>query len=298
MRSSTSLKEWLEVPRDLETISRSFQRKLFGLDSRSSSPMLSGDTFKLLCDYIIEGEIKEGDHDFSALQSLKGKLFVQAGPTSNAAGYLVKACLSGFTYKDVELIIHNGDVIPTSKEMAVLSQSFKNVYSVNWLGDHTVASPLPIGLENRDKRRNGVPSDYQKEQTRGLPSEAERDILLLVCFSLHTNFEERTLALDYARRVAGVKIVTEPITPRQYRKLVLRSRFVLSPPGNGPDCHRTWEALYLGATPIVIRDSWPFDNQSVPVLVVDSWKSLADEISNFRIGKQGSWADVQRWLPS
>jgi hypothetical protein len=32
-----------------------------------------------------------------------------------------------------------------------------------------------------------------------------------------------------------------------------RCRWVLSPPGNGVDCHRTWEALYLGVTPIVLR---------------------------------------------
>jgi hypothetical protein len=28
-------------------------------------------------------------------------------------------------------------------------------------------------------------------------------------------------------------------------------RFVVSPPGNGIDCHRTWESLYLGSIPIV-----------------------------------------------
>lgn len=33
----------------------------------------------------------------------------------------------------------------------------------------------------------------------------------------------------------------------QYVYDLAHSRFVVSPPGNGPDCHRTWEALYLGA---------------------------------------------------
>ena len=27
-------------------------------------------------------------------------------------------------------------------------------------------------------------------------------------------------------------------------------RFTISPPGNGIDCHRTWEALYLGVIPV------------------------------------------------
>ena len=34
-----------------------------------------------------------------------------------------------------------------------------------------------------------------------------------------------------------------------------RSKFVLSPPGNGFDCHRTYESILLGAVPIVVRDN-------------------------------------------
>ena len=36
---------------------------------------------------------------------------------------------------------------------------------------------------------------------------------------------------------------------------IARSKFVLSPPGLGMDCYRTWEALYLGSIPIVLNSS-------------------------------------------
>lgn len=51
-------------------------------------------------------------------------------------------------------------------------------------------------------------------------------------------------------------------------------KFVLSPPGNGPDAHRTWEALLMGCIPVVI--SGPLDDLYVglPVLIVKSWKEL------------------------
>jgi hypothetical protein len=60
--------------------------------------------------------------------------------------------------------------------------------------------------------------------------------------------------------------------------MLSNSQFVLSPPGNGADCHRTWEAIYLGAIPIVHKDFWPFNNLELPVLVIDDWFSVPEMI--------------------
>ena len=47
------------------------------------------------------------------------------------------------------------------------------------------------------------------------------------------------------------------MSPEQYRQAVSESMFVLSPPGRGLDCHRTWEAIYLGALPVVLEGTLP-----------------------------------------
>ena len=54
--------------------------------------------------------------------------------------------------------------------------------------------------------------------------------------------------------------------------------FVLSPHGNGLDCHRTWEALILGCIPIV-RTS-PIDSlyEGLPVLIVNDWNNINNEL--------------------
>lgn len=298
MSTNSSIFDWLKVPRDSETIGRSLQRKVFGLDNKSSYPLLSGDTFKYMCNVILEGQLNENELNLSTLQALRGKIFAQAEPMSNATRILVSACKSGFRFPGANLIIHNGDVVPNVEEMQILGNSFNQIYSVNWLGDASVALPLPIGLENRDKRRNGVPGDYLRENEKGLPTHDQRDISLLAAFSVHTNFRERLVALDYARQIPGVKIVTDPITPKQYRKLVLRAKFVLSPPGNGPDCHRTWEALYLGATPIVHSSSWPFLGYEIPALVVDSWTEIGGKIKSHPLSINDSWKKIHRWIAS
>lgn len=52
--------------------------------------------------------------------------------------------------------------------------------------------------------------------------------------------------------------------------------FVISPHGNGLDCHRTWEALCLGCIPIV-RTS-PLDGlyEGLPVYIVQDWSEVTE----------------------
>jgi len=55
-------------------------------------------------------------------------------------------------------------------------------------------------------------------------------------------------------------------------------KFVVSPPGNGIDCHRTWESLYSGCIPIVIKnyiyDGW----HNLPILQVEDFSQVTNEL--------------------
>ncbi len=266
-------------PRDFETNRRSLLRKIVGLDQRSSAPFLSGDTFKFLADYIFENDAYNFPEDLKAIDGQGSVIFTHGGPVSAAANDLAKFCSQGFEFPNATLIIHNCDVIPSPQDMGILARRFKEVFSVNWLGDPKLVRPLPIGLENRDKRRNGVPADYAREIRKGLPRFDERDINFLICFNVKTNPKERKVALDLTKDLPGAYVVEGFITPKQYRKLVLRSKFVISPPGAGPDCHRTWEAMYLGAIPIVKSNSWPFRHLPLPVIQLENW----EELKNFSL---------------
>ena len=54
---------------------------------------------------------------------------------------------------------------------------------------------------------------------------------------------------------------------------------VASPPGNGLDCHRTWEALYLGVTPIAKNSVFNnfFESIGIPLFVIKNWNVLKKE---------------------
>lgn len=290
------LKNWFLVPRDFETFRRSLLRKLKIQPKIGVSQIISGDTFKNLCDYVVEGLLDNDFEHFSNFKNLNGRLFVQAEPDSNATKLLLEACTAGLKFPKIELVIHNGDQVPDQSGMELLNNSFKSVYSVNWLGCSRIAKPLPIGLENASKLRNGVPKDFIREINRGLKPLDQRDIELLVCFSIWTNPLIRTKALGWARTLHGATIIDDPITPRAYRKLLLRSKYVLSPPGNGADCHRTWEALYLGAIPVVLNEYWPFSDYDIPVVSLRNWEEFDSKVKLNQYPNSNDWKNVSSWL--
>lgn len=59
---------------------------------------------------------------------------------------------------------------------------------------------------------------------------------------------------------------------------MLKYKYVISPHGNGLDCHRTWEALVLGCIPIM--KSSPLDPlfEGLPVLIVKEWSDITQEL--------------------
>jgi hypothetical protein len=54
--------------------------------------------------------------------------------------------------------------------------------------------------------------------------------------------------------------------------------FVISPHGNGLDCHRTWEALVLGNIVIVRKSEIDVLYEDLPVLIVDEWSDITQEL--------------------
>ena len=248
---------------------RNARYKLGARPIKPSSPFLSGDTYRLACE--IDASTNE------ALSEISVRTKSVFTPPDRLQALLNHLHSNRLTLSETCLVIHNGDEIPSFAIMEMLSTRFKRIYSTNWLGSHPTIEPIPIGLENIRFLRNGIPSDFNRILFKNQVEFKDRPINLLVAFSLHTNPAERSLALSAARKIPGIQILKNFTYPYEYLELVSQSKFVLSPPGNGPDCHRTWESIYLGAVPIVPRKAWPFKDFNLPVAQVNGW----DEISNW-----------------
>jgi len=68
------------------------------------------------------------------------------------------------------------------------------------------------------------------------------------------------------------------LTARQFLLEMGRHRFVLSPRGNGVDAHRTWEALLVGAIPVVRHTALHPLYERLPVLVVADWPDVTPQL--------------------
>lgn len=60
-------------------------------------------------------------------------------------------------------------------------------------------------------------------------------------------------------------------------KNMVQYAFVVSPHGNGLDCHRTWESLALGSIPIVKTSGIDSLFDDLPVWIVQDWSEVTTE---------------------
>ena len=107
-----------------------------------------------------------------------------------------------------------------------------------------------------------------------------KDKILLSSFSNATNplvREKLTMELykyGYENKFYSIK---------KYLKELARSYFVLSPPGNGFDCHRTWEAIYFKTIPVVLKGYFGFEDLDLPIFVVESYETFLSFSENKKL---------------
>ena len=143
--------------------------------------------------------------------------------------------------------------------------------------------------ESADKRRFRPHIDGFRWSNVG---DFDKDKWLLANFALGSNPSTRGPALVFAcgNDTEGIQgkpwaeCVEKSSGVRQYVASMpavyhhnSRFRFHLSPEGNGLDCHRTWEALYLGIVPIV--KTGPLDPllADTPAWIVNEWDEITTD---------------------
>lgn len=173
-------------------------------------------------------------------------------------------------------------------------------YSQNY--DGTAArervSPIPIGIDFHTLserpfwgRKLSQPAEQELTLKRirdNLPPAQERIPLVYVDFAWQLKYETRDLpgakCLDHRPEIiqklqGNEQCVLQKERLSQIRTWKQRGRylFVLSPHGNGLDCHRTWEALALGN--IVVTPSSSLDSlyEGLPVITIDSYDAITAE---------------------
>ena len=153
-------------------------------------------------------------------------------------------------------------------------------------------SPLPIGLDFHtisNRRRWGHPLATPREQEieleqlqAGMPANGQR--LLRVHADFHFNKharppmgEGRDAVESTLRANLLIDFQAEKIPRLDLWREKTSYAFVVSPHGNGLDCHRTWESLALGNIVIVKRSPLDPLYGGLPVVIVNHWSEITQE---------------------
>ncbi len=234
----------------------------------SSFPFVSGDTFLQMAGVIFasDGVVRRA--------GISSKICFAAAPVACDEGFRdrAEAFLRGQSTQDFILIIHNGDTIPPQATLNLLGEMFTAVYCVNVISETRRLRALPIGLENARLNNNGRLDYYLPglEQARSI----NRSRLVVSSFHESNNPAVREPTAELFRK-SRFGFHGHSWKRKEYRDVLKETCFVISPPGNGPDCHRTWEALYMGAIPVVLKSQLANSLvKGMPILAVDSYEEF------------------------
>ena len=130
--------------------------------------------------------------------------------------------------------------------------------------------PMPIGLaSNYWPHGDNV---LVQQAMANLDVNQERSIFIYLNFSMSL---ERMICANHFTCL-GV-----PLEPKKsyaaYLEDLSKTVFVVSPPGGGVDCHRTWEALLLGCYPILQSSFLDPLFEDLPCIIIQNWKEVTPE---------------------
>jgi len=247
-------------------------RLLFSGERGSSAPFISGDTFKAHADHIFDEttktfypkKVRAGDVVFVKTDWEHLRIFFRRYHPQIVSPYI--------------LLTHNSDHSapgPFSKYLEdpkLLAWFAQNVEAE----PHPKLHPIPIGIANKCWG-HGEPRIFSSSMA--LEKDQDRPYLCYLNFQPSTYPKERTFVWDLFAKQSWC-VVSEPKALASYLQDLSRSKFVLSPRGNGLDCHRTWEALLMGAIPIVRTSSLDPLFSDLPVLIVKNWEIISPSYLN------------------
>jgi hypothetical protein len=104
---------------------------------------------------------------------------------------------------------------------------------------------------------------------------------------LRAQLVERLQDTDWTTLTISPEQRDEAASLLRYYSEIADHRFVLSPEGNGIDCYRTWEALYLGAVPIVKTSAAMSTFADLPILFTEDYSEITEEYLEHRWEEMG-----------
>jgi len=180
------------------------------------------------------------------------------------------------------IITHHSDYEVNENLFRLKPKSVIEWFAINVAFNHDQLKPIPLGVKTHRgiyvEMINGEPFykiDWMSENMSRLRDKTKNN--KIYCNWSNTNNSRNYILKDLEKnnlpfiRESGLSFV-------EYLENMSSYKYVISPPGNGIDCHRTWESLYLGCIPIVIKNSIYDAWDDLPILQVNDYSELDYEV--------------------
>ena len=220
----------------------------------NSYPYISGDTFLAISDcFIIKGKNSPG---IISNNERKHIIFIE---NDLLAEEWVREYVKNFKI----VILHNGDAVPDLRFLNELTDKEIFVFGTNINFIDQYIEPIPIGIENAHHNKNGSLDYYNPVSMANLNKDKKK--FILASFGVNTKIRKKYEEILNKYNITN----TNNLSLEEYRKKLNDAYFVISPPGNGIDWHRTWEALYHKTIPVIEKEYYLFPHINLPILTVD-----------------------------
>jgi hypothetical protein len=246
--------------------------------------------------------------DYSAMQSGM-QVFV---PTANIPAFVAYVKSKNI----VNLTLLTGSIIlgvPNEialKEFdwrAFTKRHVRKWYTQNYdlLVPHPKVIPVPLGIDFHSKPQSVC---HQTQVLHGIGVNAV-PFMQRIKYKILMPFVTIRPRFDNDRTQMHKALSDKSYITRQVRqldrdetwKLITKYQFVLSPLGNGMDCHRTWEILALGSIPIIRKSPLVSLFEGIPVVIVRHWDEVTtDNLSRwakqYGFGVDQHYSLLSYWL--
>jgi hypothetical protein len=249
----------------IKTFIRRKVSRLFKYNRPSSYPYITGDSFRSLATHIYD-ELQEVDVE----NVVKNDIVFVRGDFLHTYFKKVHPKIQN----PYILISHHSDENIDSTFEKYIDGKIIHWFAQNLMIRHEKCTPIPIGLQLRMyDNENKTLFDIEKYRNNN-----KKINKIFYAFSVETNLN-RLITL---KSLSLSNVTTKPdkkLSLEEYYSIVSKHAFNASPEGNGVDCHRTWETLYLGSIPVLEKsiNSEYWKKIGLPVLTIDSW----NDVKNF-----------------
>lgn len=224
--------------------------------------LITGNKFKMLADFIID----ENTRDIPLPKSDKNVYFIKTDPLYVHAFFERVRTHIDFPYK---IITHNADY-PVGDDY---SWYLDDPFLIKWWGmnaylEHPKLEPIPIGIANEQ-----WPHGNEGILRKVMSMDIDRKDRIYCNFDVGTS-PERKKIVDMLGIYDNIDFETEKLSFEDYLIKLKSYKYTISPEGNGQDCHRIWESLYVGTIPIVKYHPCFRTFKDLPINFIESWDDM------------------------